>query len=139
MKDQAPIILRKTRFGFEAMDAIDAETLAQYAFGSEVEVTFRKRRSGPQQRLYWKVLGEVVKATDKWPSATHLHDDLKISLGYWQKLVTMSGQVTYRADSTAFPKMDGQEFKVFFDRAMKLIAETVGFDPLASYEALKVA
>ena len=134
MKDEAPILLRKTRHGLEAMDAVDAETLEQFAIGETVEVTFRKRRSGPQHRLYWKVLGVVVKATDKWPSTAHLHDDVKVSLGYWEKQITMSGQITYRASSTAFSKMDGAEFKVFFDRAMKLIAETVGFDPLEFYD-----
>ena len=139
MKDEPSILLRRTRQGLEALDAVDAETLDGFALGEAIEVTIRKRRSGPQHRLYWKVLGEVVKATEKWVSTKHLHDDLKISLGYWEKFITMSGQITYRANSTAFSKMDNQEFKLFFDRAMKLIAETVGFDPLASYEEMRAA
>ena len=139
MKDEPTIMLRRTKHGLEALDAVDAERLSDIAIGSDVEVTFRKRRSGPQQRLYWKTLGNVVKATEKWPTAQHLHDDLKVSLGYWQKHVTMSGQVTYMPDSTAFARMSGDEFKVYFDRAMKMISETCGFDPLSFYSEQRAA
>ena len=122
MKEEAPIILRRTKHGLEALDAVDADYLAEIALGSDVEVTFRKRRSGRQHRLYWKVLGNTVKATDKWPTPAHLHDEIKFALGY-----------------VAFQNMDGREFKVFFDRAMKLIAEHCGFDPLADYERMREA
>lgn len=138
MKGEAPILLRRTRHGLEALDAVDAEALDVFAFGETVEVTFRKRRSGPQHRLYWKVLGNVVKATDKWPTAKKLHRELKFALGYVEKSINgFNGAVTYEVDSTAFEKMDGTDFKIFFDRAMKLIAETCGFDPLATYEEMK--
>lgn len=139
MKDMPPIILRRTKHGLEAVNQIDAETLDEIPTGQDVEVVFKKRRSGPQQRLYWKVLGEVVKATEKWANANKLHDEIKFSLGYVERCVSLTGAIYFRADSTAFAKMDGQEFKVFFDRAMKLIATHCGFDPLESYERMKAA
>jgi len=139
MKEEAPIVLRRTRHGLEALDQIDAELLDTISLGSDVEVILRKRRSGPQQRLYWRVLGNVVRATDRWPTSQHLHDEIKFALGYVEKRVSFTGAIYYRADSTAFQKMDGQEFKVYFDRAMKLIAEHCGFDPLAEYVERKAA
>ena len=140
MKDDPPLLLRRTKHGLEALNAIDAEALAEIGLGSDVEVVLRKRRSGPQQRLYWRTLSEVVAATDKWPTSKHLHNDLKLALGYVEKHVNaFNGAMTYQADSTAFEKMKGDEFKTYFDRAMKLIAESCGFDPLAQYEARRAA
>jgi hypothetical protein len=135
MKDAPSILMRRTSSGLEALDAIDNESLSLIPIGHDVEVTIKKRRSSPQHRLYWKMLGVVVKATGKWPTAKKMHGELKIALGYTEKKINaFNGAVYYESDSTAFEKMDGVEFKVFMDRAVQLIATDLGFDPLAFYE-----
>lgn len=140
MKDEPTIILRRSRHGLEAVGQIDLEALEEIPLGQDVEVVFRKRRSGPQHRLYWKALGNVVRATGKWPTARVLHRDLKLALGYVEKRVNeFNGAVTYHADSTAFEKMDGLAFKTYMDQAMELIAKTCGIDPLEFYEKAKAA
>ena len=126
--------------GLNAVNSGLPQSSGPIGMGNDVEVVLRKRRSGPQQRLYWRTLSEVVAATDKWPTSKHLHNDLKLALGYVEKHVNaFNGAMTYQADSTAFEKMKGDEFKTYFDRAMKLIAESCGFDPLAQYEARRAA
>jgi hypothetical protein len=140
MKDQPTIILRRTRQGLTPVSAIDEEALSEYALGSDVEVVIRKRRSGPQHRMYWKVLGNTVAATNKWPTAKHLHRNIKMALGYVEETINgFTGEVEYHEDSTAFAKMDGIEFQNYFNQAMELIAKTCGFDPLADYEQRKAS
>ena len=134
MKEAPTLLLRRSAKGLEPLDAVDAEVISQIPIGSDVEVQIKKRRSSRQHRLYWKMLGETVAATGKFPSAAHLHDEIKMALGYTEKRVSFDGRIYYRADSTAFEKMDGAEFKVFFDRAVHLIADNMGFDPLAFYQ-----
>lgn len=121
--------------------AFDAEQLDQFPRGVDLEVTVKHRkRSNPQNNLYWAILAEVVKATDKWPRSTNLHRDLKLSLGYVEKSVNpFNGAISYHADSTNFSSMPDPEFKVYFDKAMGLIASECGFDPLAEYEKKKAA
>jgi hypothetical protein len=119
--------------------AFDAEQLDQFPRGVDLEVTIKHRkRSNPQNNLYWAVLAEVVKATDKWPRSANLHRDIKLSLGYVEKSINpFNGAISYHADSTDFSNMPPPEFKAYFDKAMGLIASECGFDPLAEYQRMK--
>jgi hypothetical protein len=110
----------------------DADVLADRAkLGEDVEVTIKKRRSLPQLRRYWKMLHDVVEATDDYPSAEHLHTAIKYRLNYTVPFKTFSHEMYFLPDSAAFSKMTAAEFRVFFDRAVKLLAEQYGIDPLA--------
>lgn len=134
--DRAPIMMRRTPRGLSPVAAFDAERLDRYAIGADLEVSIKQRRSLPQQRLYWAVLGRVVENVDGWPTSDHLHDAIKLHLGYTQKLKTVDGRVIWMADSTAFASMDGAEFKIFMDRAFDLISTDIlpGVDPLTLLE-----
>lgn len=134
--DRAPILLRRTPRGLAPVAAFDAERLDRYAIGADVEVSIKQRRSLPQQRMYWSILARVVENTNEWPTSEHLHDAMKLHLGYSQPLRTVDGRTIWLADSTAFASMDAAEFKVFFDRAMDLIATEIlpGVDPMSLLE-----
>lgn len=110
----------------------DAEKLVSIPLGNTFELVPISKRSTRQLRTYWKALGLTVKATGKWPSAEHLHDEIKFTLGY-RKLVAdlKTGEVTENVDSVAIDKMDHETFCGFMNAAMELLADTVGFDPLA--------
>ena len=132
-RDIAPVHMRRKGLMLEPASAMDAEKLASYANGSEVEVTIRQRRSGPQHRLYWAMLANVVTATggDPYPTAEHLHEALKIRLGYVKLVKALDSDIKrVLPDSTAFNAMDQAEFKAYFDKAVAAIAEGFGFDPL---------
>jgi hypothetical protein len=110
----------------------DAEKLVSVPLGHVFELVPVTKRSNRQLRTYWKALGIVVKATGKWPSPEHLHDEIKFTLGY-RKLVAdlKTGEIAEMVDSIALDKMDHETFCAFMDQAMGLLAEHVGFDPLA--------
>ena len=134
-RERMPIILRRSHSGLTPVSRIDADMLDEYALGSDVEVTIKKRRSLPQLRLYWAMLGNVVAATEDHPSADHLHDAIKDKLGYKTPMRRLDGSIAFIPDSVALTRMDGVQFKAFFDAAVKLLAETYGIDPLALSEA----
>lgn len=55
-----------------------------------------------------------------------------MTLGYREQAVNMrTGEITLVPDSIALDKMEHAEFCEFMNQAMALIADTVGFDPLA--------
>ena len=129
-REKIPLVLRRTERGLEPRSQLAREALAQYALHSDVEITVRKRRSLPQLRLYWAMLQNVVAATDAWASAEHLHDALKLDLGYTMPIKTMDGKLAMIPDSVALAKMDSAQFQKFFDAAAARLAEVCGFDPL---------
>jgi len=103
--------------------------------GHTFELVPITKRSTRQLRTYWKALGMVVKATGKWPSAEHLHDEIKFTLGYRKMVANLkTGEITANVDSVALDKMDHETFCAFMDQAMSLLADHVGFDPLAFLE-----
>ncbi|MDX0530781.1 hypothetical protein [Sinorhizobium medicae] len=132
-KEKPPLIQAiMTPRGLRAHTQDDAEKLASIPEGSIFEIVPVTTRSDRQLRTYWKALGLVVKVTQKWSSAENLHRDIKMTLGYREQAVNMrTGEITLVPDSIALDKMEHAEFCEFMNQAMALIADTVGFDPLA--------
>lgn len=115
--------------------AMDADLMADIPYAKRMKVSVSFPRNRKRDGLYWAVLREVVRATERWPSDKHLHEDLLITLGYWVKVVSLSGDIRLMRDSTAHDKMTDPEFSAYFNRAMALLAQEIGYDPLAEYEA----
>lgn len=139
-REKAGIIFVKTARGTLApASSYDAEQFDALPPGAEVDVAPRTKRSMPQHRTYWKALGEVVKATEAWPTAEHLHDALKRDLGYVSVRNNLIGRPYVVADSIAFDEMIQPEFQAFFNAAMRRISEVTGIDPLAFLDQAEAA
>lgn len=130
-REKMPLVLRRTERGLEARSRLAQDMLAQFAVHSDVEVTIKKRRSLPQLKLYWAMLQNVVEATGAWPDAEHLHDALKLDLGYVTPIRTVDGKLAMIPDSAAMSKMDSIQFRKFFDAVAARLSEVCGFDPLS--------
>lgn len=137
--DRAPVLLRRTRHGLSPVSSFDAERVEQIAMGQTVEVAIKQRRSSQHQRLYWAVLGKVVENVEGYPTSERLHDALKLALGYTTPIRQVTGETVWLPDSTAFARMEQAEFKVFTDRAFRLLADMLGCDPLALVNEAKEA
>ena len=107
----------------------DVEVLDRYKIDSEVEVTFKQRRSLPALQAYWAGLHRVVEAVDNYPSSEHLHNAIKMALKLVTPVMTFEGKLIYVPDSVAISAMDDAEFAEFFKRAQRLVIERFGFDP----------
>lgn len=134
-KPPAPMVVR-TEAGLRPARSWDAEDLSSDPIGTEYELVKVTRRKPKQHRTYWRALNLVVKATNRWPDAEHLHDELKLACGYYRKAANLAtGEIMLIPDSTAFDRMDQDQWQGFMDKAMELIAQECGFDPLAWLEA----
>lgn len=132
-RDKPPHIeVTATPRGFRPHTADDAEKMAAIPHGKVFELVPVSQRSNRQLRTYWKALGLVVKVTGKWSTAENLHRDIKMTLGYREQSINMrTGEVHEIPDSIALDKMEHEAFCEFMNQAMALIADSVGFDPLA--------
>jgi hypothetical protein len=131
VREKPAIIVRRTPRGLSPVSGYDAEQLAMIPLGEEFDVVRRSRRSLPQLRTYWKALTLVVRATDAWPTPEHLHEAIKLDLGYVTTVRGLDGKTSVITDSAGINAMNGEEFKLFFDRAMQRLAEETGIDPLS--------
>lgn len=97
--------------------------------GDMVAVEVKRGRSVAMNGLYWAALGEVVASgATKYPSAEHMHDAIKMELGYFTPMVRLNGEIVLVPDSTAFERMRQADFNAFFERARLLVLEHYGVD-----------
>lgn len=139
MREKPALLFRVRRDTLVPSSAFDAEELQRFPQDKDVEITIKQRRSLPQMRTYWMALSRIVDATEIAPTKEHLHDLIKIELGYVTLIKLLDGSVAQWPDSTAFANMGQPEWQRFFDAAMKLLAETTGIDPLAFLEEREAA
>ena len=130
--DKPPVpIVELTAKGLVPATADDAEAIRSHQNGTCFDVVNRSRRSLPQHRTYWKALSLAARATGRWPTARHLHEQLKFECGYYREFtVKGTGEVILIPDSIAFDAMKQDEFKAYFDTAIAKLTEWAGFDPL---------
>jgi hypothetical protein len=134
-KDKPPLRAYKKGRVFFPFDQFCEDAFAAIKEGAMVELTIKQRRSLPQLQAYWSMLSRVVEATDAFPSAEHLHEALKMDLGYFRPMKLLSGEIVFVPDSVAFNKMTAPAFREYFAKAEKLIAEKFGIDPQELREA----
>jgi hypothetical protein len=130
----APIVRMSSR-GLEPVTQFDSEEIAGYPIGSEFDLICRTKRSHPQLRMYWVVLGAVVEATGKWPTREALHNALKLKRGLVTLIYDLAGNpVGMQVDSTALDAMSHKEFTEYFTSAMAMLSDAVGYDVLEKRE-----
>ena len=126
-----PIVQVTKRDGqFLPVTQYDAEEIEAHPNGQLYDIVPVADRSDPHHKLYWVILGRVVRDTNLWPSSAHLHDDLKMLCGHYRTVVNKAtGSLYYVPDSIAYTKMDQRQFTEYFDQSMMKLAETLGYDP----------
>lgn len=125
-----PLLMQKTPAGFKPYNTYSTGKLGDDANGQVYTLTPRKGRMVARNAAYWVGLGVAVKATDAWPTAEHLHNDLKRLCGYFDVFynpLTECDEI--RVQSTAFDKMTESEFVAYFKLAQQKFIAKMGFDP----------
>jgi hypothetical protein len=111
-------------YDVEMLDGLD---------GTERRARLTKARSVPQNSLYWVTLANVLAGThlgQRFASPVHLHRALLMATGRRTEITDLYGEIFFVPDSTAFDRMDGDDFRAYFDAAMAILAAEIGADPL---------
>ena len=131
-----PILIQKTPDGLMPYDRLSAVTIGDMVNGQVFTAKPRKGRTLPRNGAYWAGLHAAVEATDAWPTATHLHTDLKRLCGYVDVYHNpLTGRDEVRVQSTAFDKMGESEFAAYFRLAQAKFTAAMGFDAWERVEA----
>ena len=109
----------------------DAEAIEKCKKNQLFNLKMTSKRSDPHHKLCWVILNRVVVSTGKWPTADHLHHDIKYLTGYYKSQINkITGEVFYVVDSIKFDAMNQNEFNVFFKNAMQILTEKLEIDPM---------
>ena len=134
-KQPAPIVCLSGG-ALRPVSSYDAQELAAYPVGTEFDLVARTKRSQPQLRMYWAILAQAVAATGRWPTREKLHNALKFDLGRVEPVYNTKGHiVSMTPDSIALDSMPPIEFQAYFNEAMALLSEVLGYDPLENLGA----
>lgn len=127
---QPPILVQKRTNGIVPYDRLSHESLQDMQQGQVFTCKPRKGRTEARNAAYWVGLSNAIKATDAWPTSSHLHNDLKRLCGYVDVYHNpLTGRDEVRVQSTAFDKMSEQEFAAYFKLAQAKFINVMGFDP----------
>ena len=111
----------------EAASIHDFELMNELKVGSEVSASITKKRSSRENSFYWASLRQIINAGANFPTTKHLHDAIKLELGYIEKRKNINGGEYFIPDSTSFDKMDEIEFNSFMKKADELLIKHFGF------------
>jgi hypothetical protein len=129
-KKRPAIFMRRTRRGLEPVSSIDEEALERFAFGADVEVDVKQRRSPPHHRWFFAVLGKIVDSgAVPFPDVDAFLDALKMACGFVEIRRRLDGAYFTVPRSISFAAADEPEFCAFKARAFDAIAERYGIDP----------
>lgn len=108
---------------------MDRKALDGVAQGQRVKVEIKEFRNVGRHRAYWKMLHEMVAATECALSPERLHEVIKLETGVVDLIRLPNGMTVAIPGSIAFDKMDEDEFVAFFQAAERWLSETYGWIP----------
>lgn len=125
-----PILMQKCPEGIRPYNRFSEDAVAEMENGQVFTCKPRKGRTEARNAAYWVGLATAVKATGAWPTAAHLHNDLKRLTGYVDVYHNpLTGRDEVRVQSTSFDKMTETEFSAYFRLAQAKFIAAMKFDP----------
>ena len=131
-KNIKPRIQVEKRGGqFLPITRYDAEEIEKHPDGQLYNVIVASDRSDPHHKFYWLMLNKVVQNNNElWATSAHLHDDLKMILGYYRTVINQATGGVYNVpNSTAYKSMDQKEFREYFDKVVERLTKILKYDP----------
>lgn len=114
--ERAPILMARRGSLLAPLAPLDAEQLERFPSGATLKVKITQPRNVGRHRLYWAALQLVRDNMDDPPPLEHLHEAVKVRLGYVTTIRFRSGETAQIPGSVAFDKMTEAEHREFFDR-----------------------
>lgn len=102
-------------------DAVGMDALKAIAEGSTVTARLTQTRNIRFHRLWFALLQTVFEAQSSFVTLDHMHDAIKLGIGFSEERVDLDGVVHTIPKSISFAKLDEDGFRAFFDRAVDLI------------------
>lgn len=92
-------------------------------------VTLHQARNPEHHARLWAIYQRIADFSDKFDTAEDVSDWVKLRLRMVKSFKDWDGRIVFRPASISFAAMDQIKFNNFYDRAMCVLAEHLGFSP----------
>jgi hypothetical protein len=113
----------KTLGGLAPADDLAREAIGFYGTGEILRVKLHRDRNPRHHRLFFGLLRLVFENQEKYLSQEALRFAITVQAGYVDEIRLGGDRVALKPKSISFGAMDQNEFKVFYDAALKAIPE----------------
>ena len=113
----------RTIGGLAPVDDASREAIGAYGTGEVLRVRLYRDRNLRHHRLFFGLLKLVFDNQQRYLSTEALRFALTIQAGYVEEIRLSGDRVVLKPKSIAFHSMDQNEFKLFYDAALKAIPE----------------
>lgn len=111
--------MQRTVGGLRPCDDHGFEVLRKIKVGEVIQCELTKPRNLAHHRKFWALLNVFWQAAGDWSSPYAVLIELKVRLGYVQKVVIReTGEVVSVPKSISFAQMDQFEFDSFYEKAI---------------------
>ena len=101
-----------------------------------VSIELRQPRNPDHLNKYWAILSKAAENDPELTSADDLHEWIKIRLRMVKGYKDWNGQIVAVTKSISVESMDQIKFNNFYDRALDLLADRLGVDPVSLLDAI---
>lgn len=95
-----------------------------------VTLEVRQPRNPRHLAKYWCILQRAADTDPEFTDPHEVDDWIRQRLRMWKEFKDWDGRMVVRLDSIGAENMDQIRFAAFYDRAMWLLSERLGIDPL---------
>lgn len=98
----------------------DKAVLEKYKNNAILYVDLRKPRNGKFHRKFMALIRVIYEAQEMYSTEEDLLIEIKLRAGHYQEHITARGKLTYVPKSLSFDSMDGDEFEIFYGKAIDI-------------------
>lgn len=117
----ADVYFARTIGGLAPVDDAAKEALNHYGTGEILRVKLHKDRNPRHHRLFFGLLGLVMRNQDVYLSHEGLRFAIMIKTGYVDEVLIGGGKVALKPKSLSFGSMDQHQFSEFYTAALAAI------------------
>ena len=121
--------MRKHANGLQPVTEYDWTEFDKIRTSKPIECEVFQHRNPKHSAKFWLLLHRVAENSDDFDSAQEVCDWIKVRLRMVEHVRSWGDSTVVRLKSINFAAMDQVRFNNFYDRAMWLLGELLGFDP----------
>lgn len=95
-----------------------------------ITIEVRQPRNPEHLAKYWVICQRVAGTDPEFTDAEDVHEWIKVRLRMFKEYKDWDGRILIRTKSISVESMDQIKFASFYDRALWLLSERLGIDPV---------
>lgn len=123
--------MRKHANGLQPVTEMDWDVFDQIRTSKPVECEIFQYRNPKHSAKYWLLMHRIAQNSDDFNDAQEVSDWVKARLGMVRHVRSWGDSTVVALRSISYSQMSQIKFNIFYDRALFVLSEKLGYDPEA--------